>query len=134
MNTPLIETALTTATTVAVNNSVPLGGIVRRRTNCFEATGSLLNIQGSGMYEVTVDLTFNSATVGDVSFQLQQDGVNVLGATLTETISVASTQIKSSSFTRIIKVPKCGSSTISVLTNGAVAPTVTNMVVTVRKV
>lgn len=132
MSKALIYTANTTAVTVPVGNTIPVGSIIRRY-GCISATGSAINLVEAGYYDVDISATFGAAATGDVTLTLLQDGAAVPGANTTETISVANTQIKSATLMPIVRVKCCGNSTLSVAVSGNAA-TVTNFTVKVIKV
>ena len=108
---------------------MPAGSIIRRYGKCLDATGSAINLNEPGYYQVNLSATFAAAAAGDVTLTLQQDGVPVAGATGTETIVTANTEVANIALTAIIRVMCCGNSRLSVVVDGTTAPTISNMAI-----
>ena len=129
----LIYTANTTSTAVPIGNTVPVGSIIHRYGPCVDATGSTINVKEPGYYLVNISATFTAAAAGNVTLTLQRDGVDVSGATATETITTAATESANVGITAIVRVMCCGNARLSVLVGGTAAPTITNMAIGVVK-
>lgn len=89
----MIYTANTSGVTPAIGSTVPVGSIIRRKGNCIDASGSAINLREPGYYAVAISATLTAAAVGTVTLNLQQNGVNVPGATDSVSITTANTQI-----------------------------------------
>lgn len=134
MSKSLIYTANTSGAAVPIGNTVPVGSIIRRYGNCIDATGSAINVQEKGYYEVDVSASVTAAAAGDVVLALTQDGVPVPGARAAATVTTATTQVVDLSFSAVIRIACCGNSNLSVLVGGTAVPTIQNMALRVVKV
>lgn len=136
MAKPSIYVANTAETTVETNGVLTLGNIVRRPCNKnLMLIGNELQVldQYSNYYDVTVSLTFTAATAGDVTVVLEQNGVPVVGATGTETITTANTETRTISFSSTIRATAgCALDTLS-LVNTGIPATFSNITIRVIK-
>lgn len=131
-----IYVATTASSAVVANGVLPLSTIVRRRGNDVNLSGNAIAITdcGSNYYKVTVNATFTAPVAGVVTLTLQQNGVNVTGATASVTVATATTEVRSLAFTAIIRTfNNQGIDSLSVVNNG-VAATFSNTAVTVEKI
>lgn len=134
MSKSLIYTANTSGAAVPIGNTVPVGSIIRRYGKCIDATGSAINVQETGYYDVDVSASVTAAAAGDVMLALTQDGVPVPGARAAVTVTTATTQVVDLSFSAVIRIMCCGNSNLSVLVGGTAVPTIQNMAFRVVKV
>ncbi len=134
MSKSLIYTVNSAGASVPVGNTIPVGSIIRRYGRCINATGSTINVDEPGYYDVDISATITAAAAGDVIFTLQQDGVAVAGATATASIATPTTQFENVAIAAVIRVKCCGNANLSVLIGGTTAPIVRNMSVRVVKV
>jgi hypothetical protein len=133
---------------LAVGDTLDLGLVYRRyckKNNCgvkaFDFSGDGIALQHSGIYHVTANITFTAPVAGDVTFQLVENGNAIVGATATETITTATTEIRTTAIDYYVLVdsgcvlnsPTILTENISI-TNTGVASTVTNVIVNVEKV
>ena len=131
----LINVATTTSSSVVANATLPLTTIVRRRNNDVNLSGNSIAITdcGSNYYLVSVTATFTAPVAGIVTLNLQQNGVNVTGATASTTITTATTEVRSLSFTTIIRTfNNVGIDSLSVV-NAGVSATFSNIDLIVEK-
>lgn len=131
----LINVATTSSVSVVTNGTLPLATIVRRRGNDVNLSGNSVAITdcGSNYYLVTVTATFTAPTVGTVILNLQQNGTNVTGATASTTITTASTEVRSLSFSAVVRTFNCcGIDSLSIVNSG-VGATFTNIAIQVEK-
>lgn len=131
----LINVATTSSVSVVTNGTLPLATIVRRRGNDVNLSGNSVAITdtGSNYYLVTVTATFTTPTAGDVTLNLQQNGTNVTGATATTTITTADTEVRSLSFSAVVRTFNCcGIDSLSIVNSG-VGATFTNIAMQVEK-
>lgn len=130
-----IYVANTSSTSVTAGSTLPLGTIVRRRGFELNQSGNSVAIQdcGSNYYLVSVNATFTAPVAGVVSIDLQQNSVNVTGATASTTITTATTETRSLSFTAVVRT--FSGTTLDSLTiaNTGVAATFSNIAMTVEK-
>ncbi len=132
----LIDLATPTSTSVLAGGTIPLSTIVRRRGREIGQAGSAITIGdcGSNFYLVNVTATFTAPATGVVALTLQQNGSNVVGATASTTISTATTEVRSLSFSAIVRTFNSGNivDTLTLLNSG-VAITLANVAVSVIK-
>ena len=70
---------------VLAGGIIPLGAIVRRFGQCLDLNGNGISVRGDGYYEINSSVTVTPTAAGPVTVQLLLDGVEVAGATATET-------------------------------------------------
>lgn len=132
----LIDVATTTSTSVLANGVIPFSTIVRRRGREIGQAGSAVAISdcGSNFYLVNVTATFTAPVAGDVTLTLQQNGSAVIGGTASTTITTATTETHSLSFSAIVRTYN-SQSIVDVLTlvNSGVAITLSNVAMSVIK-
>ena len=68
------------------------------------AEGDATTIYATGMYKIVVEATFTAPVAGDVTLQLFENGVAIDGAFATETITTATTETRSISFSTYVVV------------------------------
>lgn len=134
MSKSLIYTVNGSGASVPVGNTVPVGSIIRRYGRCIGATGSAINVEEPGYYDVDISATITAAAAGDVIMTLTQDGVPVAGATATASIATANTQFENLAIAAMVRVKCCGNANLAVVVGGTTAPTIRNMSVRVVKV
>lgn len=135
--------------TVLADGIINIGSVYRKyckKNNCgvttFSRTVNDVTLQQSGIYNVSATFTFTAETAGDVIIQLLENGDAVEGATLTETITTPTTEIRTATIDYKILVDNdCVlgrnstlAKTISFINaSDAVDITVSNVVVNVTK-
>lgn len=131
----LIDVATTTSTAVIANGILPLQTIVRRRGCDINMSGNSVAITdcGSNFYLVTVTVTFTAPAAGVVTLNLQQNGVNVVGATASATVTTAATEVRSLSFSAIVRTFNNNSIDALTVVNSGVAATFSNIDISVVK-
>ena len=137
----------TTTQSVVSGGLVNLGSVYRKnccKNECgvkpFDFDGNSIKLQQSGIYNITVLVTFTAPAIGNVVLQLTDNGVVVPGAIATETITTATTQVKTTTIEYQFLVDSAGvlgeystqTKSISLLNSG-VASTISNVVVNVVK-
>lgn len=131
----LINVATTVSSAVVANGTLPLTTIVRRRGCDINLSGNAVAITdcGSNYYLVTVTATFTAPAEGVVTLALQQNGANVTGATGSTTVTTPTTEVRSISFSAIVRTFNgAGIDSLSVINSG-VAVTFSNIDVNVIK-
>lgn len=131
----LIYVATTTPSAVVANGTLPLATIVRRRGRDVNLSGNSIAITdtGSNYYLVTVTATFTAPVAGTIALALQQNGVAVTGATVSTTITTATTEVRSLSFSAIVRTfNDCTIDSLTVVNSG-LAATFSNIAVAVEK-
>ena len=148
MNTFIIGTRNTSTQDLAVGDTVDLGSAYRKYVsrgkcglNTYELSGGdAISLQHSGFYHITATITFTAPAAGVVTFQLASNDVALIGATASETITTAATEVRTTTIDYYVLVNKgCVAGTptalienISIINTG-VASTVTNVVVNIEK-
>lgn len=129
----LISVATTAPTSVLANGTIPLATVVRRYGCPLNLSGNSISIIdcGSNYYLVNVTATFTAPAAGTVTLTLQQNGVDVVGATASTTVSTASTEVRSLSFSAIVRTFNNSSIDSLTLVNKGVAITVANTAISV---
>lgn len=125
----------TSSTLVSASTGIiPLTNIVRRYGPSITQSGNSVLLNDPGYYQVNVQVAFSAPAAGVIGLTLQQDGSQVLGATGAETITTATTEVRTISFSTIVRVT-CGNapSTLT-LVNSGLAATYTNVAISVIKV
>lgn len=133
---------------LAVGETLNLGQVYRKyckKNVCgirtFDFTANAISLQQSGIYHITAIITFTAPVAGVVTFQLAENGDPIVGATSSETITTATTEVRTTTIdyyvlvdgTTVLNQPTVITENISILNTG-VASTVTNVVVNVDKV
>lgn len=130
MSKSAIYTANAFASTVAVEDLIPLGSTSRRYGCNLRQDGNGITATGAGYYLVTMSATVAPTAAGAVTITGQKDGVAIIGATATSTAAAgAATDL---AFSAIVRNIGCGSSILSFVLTGAAA-TVSNFAVSVVK-
>lgn len=132
MNNSLIYLATPTVASVPASGTLPLTTIVRRRGQYVQQSSDSIILGAPSYYHVSVSVTFTAPAAGTVELALQQDGVQVQGATAAATITTATTETRSLSFEAIVRVPCCGAPVTLSVVNTGVAITTSNIAVAVE--
>lgn len=131
----LIYAATTASSAVIANGTLPLATIIRRRGRDVNLSGNSIAITdtGSNYYLVTVNATFTAPVAGVISLALQQNGVTVAGATASTTVTTATTEVRSLSFSAIVRTFNGGTIDSLTIVNNGLAATFSNIAITVEK-
>lgn len=131
----LINVATTALTDVISGATLPLTTIVRRRGDDVNLSGNTIALTdcGSNYYLVAITATFTAPVAGIVTLALQQNGANVVGATASTTITTATTEVRSISFTAIVRTFNGLSLDALSVVNAGVAATFSNIDIVVTK-
>lgn len=132
MSKSAIYTALTTATAVDVNGTIPLGTTIRRFGCHIVQDGNTITIKGRGYYLVNASVTVAPAAVGSVTVSMFKDGVPVTGATATSSVSTAANPTAIPITAIVRNACDCDSSILSLVLTGQES-TVQNVAVDVVK-
>ena len=142
----LLGTINTTTQVLTTDDLINFGQVYRRydkKNECgyraFELGSNSITLQHSGIYHLTATITFTAPTAGDVIFQLTQNGVALNGATATETITTADTEIKTTTLDYYVLVNKeCVLNQVNTINNIAITltgvdATIENVIVNITK-
>lgn len=129
-----ISVVTTASSAVVAGGTLPLTTIVRRYGCSLNQSGNSILLNDSGYYLVNVTATFTAPATGVITLVLNQNGSAVTGATGSSTITTATTEVRTISFSAIVRVV-CGAtpSTLS-LTDTGVAATFSNIAINVVKI
>lgn len=128
-----IYTAMTSATTVAVDGTLPLGTVIRRfGCNC-QLSGNGISITGAGYYDTNISVTLLPTAVGNVTVTLSKDGVAIQGATATTNVTAANTPV-TLSFPALIRLQCCETTSNLTYVLTGTESSVTNVGVVVEKI
>lgn len=129
-----IYMANTNAATVSENSAIPLGSVIRRYGCSVNGTTGGIVLNETGYYLITATITFTAPAAGDATITLQQDGVSVVGATASATVTTATTEINTITVNGIVRVV-CGSAPDTItLQNAGIAIDVSNVSITAVKI
>lgn len=144
----LLGTRNSSTQDLAVGDTLDLGQVYRRyckKNACgikaFDFNDDAIALQHSGIYHLTAVITFTAPAAGVVTFQLTENGTPIVGAIASETITTATTEVRTTTIdyyilvdsTCVLNQPTVVAENISI-TNTGVASTVTNVIVNVDKV
>ncbi len=131
----LCSVATTSSVSVVSGATLPLATIVRRRGNDVNLSGNSIAITdcGSNYYLVSITATFTAPTTGTVTLNLQQNGTNVSGATASTTITTATTEVRSLSFSAVVRTFNCQGIDSLTVVNSGVGATFSNIAMQVEK-
>lgn len=141
-----LSTVNAALTSVAVNNTIPLGNVVHQRgtrRGCNGCCNPVLDLAGtnsiivreSGYYDVDFNATFIAPDPGNVTITMFLNGVPVAGFTGTVTITTAMTQVATLSISAPDIKINCNDApaTISFVVSGADA-TFSNVAVSLHQI
>lgn len=132
-----VKTVNSNATSVLANSVVPIGTtLVTGYDRCnIEVIGNSIVIYDhcSNGYKVTANVTFTAPVAGTVTLLMQQNGVNIAGATASTTVTTATTEVRNLSFSTIIKSTSGSVNDIVTLLTGSLAITTSNVEFDVEK-
>ena len=144
----LLGTRNATSQSLTTNAVVSLGEVYRKYckkdtygVKAFDFNNTSVTLQQSGIYHITVMLTYTAPEAGVVTFQLTDNGVAIPSALASETITTATTETRSSIIdiyvlvdsTCVLGAPSTLIKNISIV-NVGVDSTVSNVVFNVEKV
>ena len=125
---------MTTITDAAVlaNGIIPLTTIQRRRGRAIQNGTNSILLNMPGYYKVTGSVTFTAPAAGVVNIQLQKNNVDVSGITAGETITTATTEVRTLNINGIVRVYCNEDIATLTLVNNGVAITVQNVALDVE--
>lgn len=124
----------TTSAAVVANGTLPISTIVRRYGCATNLSGNSIALSEAGYYLVNISATFTAPAAGVVSLTLQDDGVTVVGATASTTITTASTEVRTLNITAIVRVFCNSAPDALTIVNTGVAATFSNVAIDVVKI
>ena len=143
----LIGTKNTITQTVLAGEQINIGNIYRKycKRICglktFNPSTTDITLQATGMYHITAVFKASGTVAGDVTIQLNENGIATVGASATETITTATTEIRTFVIDYYVKVDNTEILCQNVVeplsisfTNTGVGATITSAIVNVEKV
>lgn len=130
----LIYTANTTPLAATVGAPINIGTTVRRIGNGIIADETSFRLRDAGYYDITVSATFTAAAPGDVTIAVYRDGVPIIGAEATETVTTANVEYRSVTVPTTVRVHCNHDSAMITIIPETTAPTITNLAVQIEKV
>lgn len=127
-----IYAAMETPVGVAVDGVIPLGSLIRRYGSDIELNGNAVNLLGAGYYDVDASITAAPIADGTVTVTLQQNGVDVPGATASAA-AAAGVPVNVSLPVLVRQVCCAAGSALTLVLSGA-ASTVDNVALRVQRV
>lgn len=76
---------------VPVSGTIPLGSVLRRFGQNLQLEGNGIVVQGQGYYQLDVSITATAVAAGPLTVTVLKDGVELPGATATETAAANGT-------------------------------------------
>ena len=126
MKNGLIYLITITEESVLANGIIPLETIARRRGCVCEQSGNSITLNRPGYYKLTGSITFTAPVAGVVTIDATKNGNEIPGITASETITTATTEVRTLNISGIIRV-MCGEGAPSIaLVNSGVA-TISNV-------
>lgn len=134
MSKSAIYVANNTAQNVAVNGLINPGTVIRRFGCNLMLSGSSINTNGCGYYDVNASFVIAPTAAGNVTVSMFKDGVAVPGATASGTAAAANDAVNLSISALVREYCPCGdsSSNLTFVLTGTAA-SVTNTAITVEK-
>lgn len=143
----LLGTKNTSTQALTTGASVNLGEVYRkycRKNSCgikaFDFGSTYVALQHKGIYHITATITFTAPVAGLVVFQLNENSIAIPGALANETITTATTEVKTTVIDFYVLVDStCVLGTESVqpknisITATGVAATISNVVLNIEK-
>jgi len=116
--------------TLAANDVIDFGKVVRRFGDNLNASGGNAVAIGAGYYDIDVNLTLSTTDAATVEVQLYKDGVEVTGAMAN--VKLAASGIVAITIPAVIREVCCQESTITAKVNAGIV--VNNASIVVKKV
>ncbi len=127
MRTQLIYMTNTSNASVLADGIIPLTTI-QRKYGCaiVDGTNSVI-LRAPGYYKVTATVTLTVPTAGDAAIKLQKNNADIPGMESTETITTATTEVRSLTISGIVRV-YCNEGFVTLtLINSGVESTISNV-------
>lgn len=116
--------------TVTSGGQIDFGRIIRRFGQNLNLSGGNAVMDGSGYYEVTVNIAFEAVTAGELNVAIYVDGTQIPGAIVT--VPGTADIVYTETIPALIRVKCCNESTIAVVPSEAI--TVSNAAIVIKKI
>lgn len=122
-----------TPASVIAGATLPLAQTARRISPRLILGSDSVTASVPGYYKVSATVTFTAPAAGIVEIQLHKNGVAVPGITASETITTATTEVRTISLEGIVRV-MCGETAILTLVNAGVAIDTSNIALSIERI
>lgn len=137
MNCMNVQSALfvitPTVSDVAAGGALPLSTVARRITPRIALGSDSANVSVPGYYELNATITFTAAAAGDVTITAFQNGEAIPGITATETVTTATTEVRTIALHGIVRV-RCEPIAITLVNTGDTAITTSNIALSLVRI
>lgn len=129
----LIYMITPTSAEILAGGTLPLATIARRRNSGVNVENNSVVLSAPGYYKITAEVTLTATAPGNVTILAEKNGVAIPGITATETITTATTEVRTLSLSGIVRVfCNDGVATISLVNESGVAITTSNISLSVE--
>lgn len=132
MSKSAIYTVNTNIPTLTASSIIPINSTNRRYGCNLRQDGNTITMLGQGYYLINVSATVTPTAAGTVSVTAQKDGVAIIGATASETVTTTTSTVNLNITAITRNTCGCDSSLLSFVLDG-VGAVINNFAVTVEK-
>lgn len=115
----IIYTANTAPQAIPVGGTISLGPVIRKSGRNLSASGGVINVMGSGYYDIHALFNILGTAAGAVTITLFKDGIAIPGATAT--VTVGDGGLATLNIPAVIRQQCCCESTITAELSGTAA-------------
>lgn len=132
-NNSLIFKVTTTPATILAGGILPLTTIARRRGRLITSETDSISLNAPGYYKVTVTVTASGSEAGDIVLNVLKNGIEIPGLTASETITTATTELRTLTISGTVRV-LCGegSAVLTLVNASTIGITTSNISVAVE--
>ena len=132
-NNSLIFKVTTTPATILAGGILPLTTIARRRGRLITSENDSISLNAPGYYKVTVTVTASGSEAGDIVLNVLKNGIEIPGLTASETITNATTELRTLTISGTVRV-LCGegSAVLTLVNASTIGITTSNISVAVE--
>lgn len=132
-NNSLIFKVTTTPATILAGGILPLTTIARRRGRLITSETDSISLNTPGYYKVTVTVTASGSEAGDIVLNVLKNGIEIPGLTASETITTATTELRTLTISGTVRV-LCGegSAVLTLVNASTIGITTSNISVAVE--
>ena len=132
-NNSLIFKVTTTPATILAGGILPLTTIARRRGRLITSENDSISLNAPGYYKVTATVTASGSEAGDIVLNVLKNGIEIPGLTASETITTATTELRTLTISGTVRV-LCGegSAVLTLVNASTIGITTSNISVAVE--
>ena len=132
-NNSLFFKVTTTPATILAGGILPLTTIARRRGRLITSENDSISLNAPGYYKVTVTVTASGSEAGDIVLNVLKNGIEIPGLTASETITTATTELRTLTISGTVRV-LCGegSAVLTLVNASTIGITTSNISVAVE--